>query len=388
MTTTKEISDNIVAQMDATFGPSMPKSFTRVLAKVLAGIFIILYKYCGFISLQMFVSTASMQPTEINGKTVVPLIEWGRLIGAGDPFAATQAELLVRVTTETLGATLPAASQFVHVPSGVTYITTESVILDAATKDVNVVAVSDPSGNGGAGVIGNLAPGSSLSLANPLAGVARAASVVSQTVTGTAAETEAQYRARVVSRFQLRPQGGAYVDYKLWAESTPGVLRAYPYTSENPGQVKVYIESSTEVDGIPTTAQLEEALDAINFDNTTGLASRRPAGALVTTLSIIRVPFSVEVIGLSVENEPEIRAEIDAALGAYFVARSPFLVGLTLPPRLDRITESAVSGIVDDVVSLANGIFTEVKLYQDVTETAIYQLGIGEKAKLTGVTYT
>lgn len=388
MTTTKEISDNLIVQLEATFGSSMPKSFSRVLAKVLAGVFIILYKYCGFIFLQLFVSTASMRPTEINGKTVTPLIEWGRLIGAGDPFPATQAELVVRVTAEILGTTLPAATQIVSVASGVTYITMQAVTLDATLTDIGVVAVSDQSGRGGAGTIGNLEPGAALSFANPLSGVARGVSVVSQAVTGTDAETDDQYRTRVISRFQLRPQGGAYVDYKLWAESTPGVLQAYPYTSSNPGQVNVYIESSTEPDGIPTTAQLAAALESIKYDNSTGLATRRPAGALVNTIAIIRVPFSVEIVGLSVENPVTVKANIEAALNAYFVERSPYLVGLTLPPRLDRITESAVSGIVEDVVSLANGIFTEAKLYKSAVLTPIYTLGIGEKAKLTGVTYT
>lgn len=388
MTTTKEISDNLIVQLEATFGSSMPKSFSRVLAKVLAGVFIILYKYCGFIFLQLFVSTASMRPTEINGKTVTPLIEWGRLIGAGDPLPATQAELVVRVTAEILGTTLPAATQIVSVASGVTYITMQAVTLDTTLTDIDVIAVSDQSGGGGAGTIGNLEPGAALSFANPLSGVARGVSVVSQAVTGTDAETDDQYRTRVISRFQLRPQGGAYVDYKLWAESTPGVLQAYPYTSSNPGQVNVYIESSTEPDGIPTTAQLEAALESIKYDNSTGLATRRPAGALVNTLAIIRVPFSVEIVGLSVENPVAVKANIEAALNAYFVERSPYLVGLTLPPRLDRITESAVSGIVEDVVSLANGIFTEAKLYKSAVLTPIYTLGIGEKAKLTGVTYT
>ena len=388
MATTKEISDNLIVQLEATFGSSMPKSFSRVLAKVLAGVFIILYKYCGFIFLQLFVSTASMRPTEINGKTVTPLIEWGRLIGAGDPFPATQAELVVRVTAEILGTTLPAATQIVSVASGVTYITMQAVTLDTTLTDIGVIAVSDQSGGGGAGTIGNLEPGAALSFANPLSGVARGVSVVSQAVTGTDAETDDQYRTRVISRFQLRPQGGAYVDYKLWAESTPGVLQAYPYTSSNPGQVNVYIESSTEPDGIPTTAQLAAALESIKYDNSTGLATRRPAGALVNTRAIIRAPFSVEIVGLSVGTPVTVKANSEAALNAYFVERSPYLVGLTLPPRLDRITESAVSGIVEDVVSLANGIFTEAKLYKSAVLTPIYTLGIGEKAKLTGVTYT
>ena len=385
--TTKDISDNIVAQMVATFGPTMPKSFIRVLAKVLAGVFIILYKYGGFIFLQLFVSTASMRPTVINGKTVIPLVEWGRLIGAGEPNAATSAELSVRVQVEILGTSLPASSQLVHAPSGVTFITTTGVVLDSDFVDVNVIAVSDQNGTGGAGTIGNLTTGAALSFANPLSGVARTAIVQSQVVTGADAETDEQYRARVVNRFQLRPQGGAYVDYKLWAEETPGVKQAFPYTASTPGQVEVYIESATEPDGIPTAAQLQAALDSINY-NSAGLAERRPVGALVNTFAIIRVGFSVEVQGLSVENEPEVRADISSALDKYFLDKAPFLVGLSIPPRIDRITVAAVSGVVDDVVSLANGVFTDVVLTKASVDTPVYTLGKGEKAKLTGVTFT
>lgn len=381
--TIKAINDNIVAQMDATFGTSLPKSFVRVLAKTTAAIFIILYKYCGFNFLQMFVSTASMSPTEVNGRTIVPLVEWGRLIGAGDPRASEPAELIVLVTVEVIGSTLPAAAQLVYVPTGAVYITTESVVLDSATVNVSVIATSEFSG-----AQGNLGAGAVLSFANPLSGVARSASVVSQSVTGADAETSDQYRERVVNRFQLRPQGGAYTDYKLWAEETTGVLRAYPYASDFPGQVEIYIESATEVDGIPTTAQLEAALDSINYEDATGKASRRPITALPNTLAIIRVGFSVEIQGLSVENEPNVRAEIESALTSYFLGRAPFLIGLSIPPRADRITQPSVNGVIDDIVSLNNGTYTAVVLRKGAVITASYMLQKGEKAKLSGVTYT
>lgn len=381
--TTKAISDNIVAQMDATFGTSLPKSFTRVLAKALSGVFILLYKYCGFNFLQMFVSTASMSPTTANGRTFIPLVEWGRLIGAGDPRASEPAQLIVQVSVEVIGSALPAASQLVYVPTGAVYITTESVILSGATVDVTVVATAEFSGTQG-----NLEPGAILSFANPLSGVSRSALVASQSVTGSDAETPDQYRERVTNRFQLRPQGGAYADYKLWAEEAIGVLRAYPYASDFPGQVEVYIESSTEVDGIPTEAQLEAALESINYADATGQASRRPVGAQVNALPIVRVGFSVEIQGLSVENEPDVRAEIESALTAYFLSRAPFLVGLSIPPRVDRITQTSVNGVIEDIVSLNNGVYTAVVLRRGATVTALYSLGKGEKAKLTGVTYT
>lgn len=77
--TTKEISDNIIAQLEASLNqsiPLLPKSFLRVLSKALAGVFVLLYKYGGFMFLQVFVRTASAKETIINGNSVTPLIEW------------------------------------------------------------------------------------------------------------------------------------------------------------------------------------------------------------------------------------------------------------------------------------------------------------------------
>lgn len=384
--TTAEIRDNILAQMEVSFGPTLPKSFTYVLATVLAGVFILLYKYCGFMGLQMFVGTATLNETVVNGRAISPLREWGRLTGAGDPFEATQAELSVRVTVQSLGKILPAYSQLVNERNGVTYLTLEASALESATVDVTIRAVSDPDGNGGAGTIGNLSIGDKLSFVSPLDGPAQEVTVVGLVRTGADAEDEDAYRQRIEARFQQRPQGGAYIDYKQWAESVEGVRQAYPYATAVPGRVDVYIESSTEADGIPTTAQLLAASNAINFDDN-GFASRRPVNSLVTTKPIIRSGFKVRVLGLSVDNPIAIRADIEVALRAYFAEREPFLVGLTIPPRLDRITASAISGVVDDVVSAASGVFDNVVLSKGGVDLTTYTLGVGELAKLSEVAY-
>lgn len=381
--TIKELSDNLIAQIDATFGTSLPKSFTRVIAKVLSGIFILLYKYCGFNFLQMFVATASMDATEVNGRTIVPLQEWGILIGAGSPNAATPAQLNINVTAEILGSTLPAASQLTYLPTGAIYITNESIVLNDPVTQVVATATA-----GFTGTRGNLGPGAALSFVTPMSGVSRSASVASQSVTGVDAETPDRYRERVINRFQSRPQGGAYADYKLWAEETIGVKQAFPYTSDFPGQVDVFIESSTEPDGIPTTAQLTAALASINYDNTTGRATRRPVSSLVNTFPIVVVGFTIEIQGLSVLNEPDVRVEIESALRAFFLTREPYLVGLSIPPRADRVAQSSANGVVDDIVSLNNGVFTDVVMRKGGAITTLYTLGKGEKAKLSGVTYT
>lgn len=392
-TTTKEISDNIIAQLESSLNqtiPLLPKAFNRVLARALAGVFVLLYKYGGFQFLQIFVRTASISTTMINGRELSPLLEWGRLIGVGDPAPATQAELLVTVTVENQTGTLPSGSQLLNSDTGVTYITIGSILLNAATKQVTIKAVSDQTGGGGAGAIGNLDPGDTVSFASPLANVARTVVVDSQTVTGADGEAVEEYRQRVVDRFQKRPQGGAYADYELWGEEPSGILNVYPYTSDCPGQVDLYVEATTassgSPDGIPTTAQLQEVLDSVELDNS-GLASRRPANALVNAYPITRVGFDVRVTGLLVSDLAEIRSQIEASLTEFFLTREPYIPGLSVPPRKDRITRSALSGVVDDIVSADGGIFSSVFLELNSVSVDLYNLGLGEKAKLSTVSW-
>lgn len=391
--TTKEINENIVAQLEASLNqtvPLLPKAFLRVLAKALAGVFVLLYKYAGFMFLQMFVRTAAYADTEVNGVTVNPLREWGDLVGVPDRAAATQAELLVDITVEDQTGFLPANSQLVGRDNGVTYITLSSVALDAATIQVVVRAVSDQAGGGGAGAIGNLDPGATVSFANPIGRVARNATVVSQVVTGADAEAIEAYRQRIIDRFQKRPQGGAYADYEQWGEEPAGIINVYPYTSACPGQVDLYVEatpaSSGDPDGIPTTAQLQEVKDAVEFDQG-GLASRRPANALVNVFPITRTAFSVRVTGLSVDDQAAVRDQIETAVEEYFLDREPFILGLSIPPRQDRITRSGLSGVVDGIVSAAGGIFNSVVVTRNGLTVEIYSLGVGEKAKVDAVTF-
>jgi uncharacterized phage protein gp47/JayE len=391
--TTKEISENIVAQMSASLNqtiPLLPKAFIRVLAKVLAGVFIILYKYGGFMTLQLFVNTAGAKATEINGKTIIPLVEWGRLIGVGDPAIATRAELIIEITVENQTGSLLSGTQLTSSTNGVTYITVGSILLDADTKQVTVQAVADQAGGGGAGAVGNLEAGAILSFANPLDNVARDTVVISQSVTGSDAESTDAYRQRVIDRFKKRPQGGAYADYEQWGEEPAGILNVYPYTGECPGQVDVYVEatveSSGDPDGIPTTAQLQEVLDSIELDSA-GLATRRPANALVNAYPITRTAFDVEVLGLIVDDLATVQNAISVAVTEYFLSREPFIVGLTVPPRRDGISRSAIGGVVEDIVTASNGVFSAANLRIGGVDTDFYSLGAGGKAKLGNLTY-
>lgn len=394
--TTKELSDNIVAQLEAAISqtiPLLPKAFNRVLAKALAGVFIILYKYGGYILLQMFVQSASAKDTTILGVTINPLKFWGRLIGVGDPVAATNAELTIDITVENQTGSLDSGSQLIGLTKGVTYITIGSVLLNAATVSATIRAVSDQAGGGGKGVIGNLDPGTTVSFANPLPNVARVATVTAQTVTGADAESTEAYRQRIIDRFQKRPQGGAYADYEQWGEEAAGIINVYPYTGD-PGEVDVYSEatpeSSGDPDGIPTAAQLQAVLDLINLDEN-GIATRRNANAFVNSYPITRTSFDVEVTGISgVSDLAKVQADVTTALEEYFLSVEPFIAGLSVPPRRDQITRTRVSAIVEDIVTAANGTFTSANFFTTGSPVALqeYFLGEGEKAKADSVVFT
>lgn len=391
--TTQETSELIVAQFEAQLSqtiPLLPKAFLRVLAKVMAGVFMLLYKYGGFMFLQMFVRTATYDQTEVNGRLIRPLAEWANLIGEPPLESAVPAQLQIEVTVNSQTGVLSAGEQLVDTATGVRYSVITGVPLDAATVTASVIAVSDQANGNGAGAIGNMENGETLQFVSPFANIERTAIVTGTSVQGSDAESVSSFRARIIKRFQRRPQGGAYADYEEWGLTVPGIVNIYPYTGERAGEVDIYVEatvaSSGSQDGIPSQAQLDAVLAAINLDDN-GMATRRPANAFPNVYPITRTGFDVTVNGLQVSNPATVQPQIAAAVQEYFLNRAPYIEGLSVPPRRDRIANSALSGTVEDIVSASNGVFTSVTIRLNGTPTSLYTLGIGEKAKASTVSF-
>jgi uncharacterized phage protein gp47/JayE len=391
--TTAQIAANLIVQLEASLSqtiPLLPKAFTRVLAKVLAGVYVTLFKYAGFSLLQQFVSTATIEETVINGVAIRPLVEWGRMVGVGDPLAATQAELTLSVTVLTQTGSLDGGAQLLHAATGVVYRTVAAVPLDDATVTIIARASSDQGGGDGSGSVGNLEPGQVLQFASPLPNVARDATVTGMDVEGADAELEDVYRGRVLTRFRRRPQGGAYSDYQQWGASVAGIRAVFPYTGA-PGEVDVYVEAIDGPDGIPSPAQLAAVLDAINFDpdefpSPTGLANRRPVNAAINVLPITRTEFDVEISGFEAEDPATVQAAITEGLDEFLRARAPFIVGLSALPRLDRVTQGAVAGVVNEIAEANGASIAAVILRRAGAVILQYTLARGELAKLGTLT--
>lgn len=384
------IRNQLSAQLDQTI-PILTKAFNNVIAAILAAVFVVLYKYAGFTLLQFFVRHASARPTEINGKTLVPLFEWGLQYGAGLPLAGQRAEHTISLGVLTTGGTLPQGQQFLRKSTGVLYESLAPVSLSDPTVEFTVRAYYDPNGLGGVGSIGNLVPGDELELANSPGSVASRATVVARTVDGADPEDiESSYRPRVWLAVARPPQGGAECDYYSWGRSVPGIVGIWPYEGATPNRLTIYAEatpaSSGSPDGIPTAPQLEAVWTAIQYD-AAGLRKRRPTGMLVTVLPIARKALDIRITGLVAPNPDAAKAATATALDEYLRQRRPWISGLDLLPVRNQATTAGLGGVVAATVYAHKGTFARVQLFDGPTERHVYTLQPGELVKLGTVTW-
>ncbi len=394
--TIKQIEQLIIDQLEAQFNfkiPLLSKAFNRTVARVLAAVWMINYKAGNWMLLQLFVSTASFKSITIFGKTITPLIEWGRLIGVGDPLPSTAARLSIDVTVNSPAETLLSGTQFVSTINGFTYITDQDYVLVGPVDTIEVVSTQP-------GTQGNLDALDPISLVNPLGIIDRDAVVDSVIISGVDPETETDYRARVEEKFKERPQGGALVDYRIWSSEVPGVDQTFWYTADIPTHVIGYVAGDIDIfpQRIPNSALLLAVGDAVDFETVNGnkVGNRRPVGAIIDPAadksytnikSIILKEFNVDVIDLIVDNPADVKVLISNALIAYFLEREPFIEGLSFPPVRNVVQQSQIIGLIQNVVTANNGTFLTAIVELDTVTVPNYTLQEGEITELNLLTF-
>jgi uncharacterized phage protein gp47/JayE len=386
--TTQEIYDLIIAQMKSELGQNvsiLPKSFISIIATVMAGVFMILYKSCNWFFLQMFVSTASYEEITALGKTLSPLVEWGRLIGVGDPTPATQSVVSVKVKVVQKENSIFSGTQFISTLNSLTYITTQSYTFKEDEAIINLTCAES-------GAKGNLSAGDTLNIVNSVSFIEDSVEVIDLIQVAVDKESESSYRKKIQERFQLQPEGGALSDYRNWANATAGVQNSFVYTG-GAGEVIVYVlaDSSIYEDRIPDKALLKKVGQNIDIDPDTQLATRRPVTAIIdpdadesykNIRAVKLIEFDVEILSLEVSAEAEVKNLIKEAITDYFLEREPYLRGLSLPPAKNIINETNIIAIVDDIVKNYNGNFAGIKNLLNEEITSKYTLKEGEVAKL------
>ena len=367
--TISEITALIIGDIEAALSqtiPIIPKAVWRIVARAIAGAWLILYKYGTALHRERFVQTASLTYLKYLGELVrvfqQPASTWNG--------TAT-------ITATGNSGSIDAGTQFVYSLSGVVYTVDTGVPITPGTLTLSLTS-------GTSGDIGTLSNGSVLDIVTPIAGVGMTATVASTVTSGDDAEDIETYRARVLDAYQKKPQGGASADYEAWGKEAPNVVSIYPYSAATPGQVDIYAEVDNQPDGIPTAGQLDEIEEYLEYVNRTG-KPRKPMTAELNVYAITRRLFDIQIDNLAPDT-PATRAAIDDALAGYLQERTPYIRGLSII-RQDTVSQIEVQYIVFSVISALGATISKITLSDITGAIDLHVLGAGEKAKLGTVTY-
>jgi uncharacterized phage protein gp47/JayE len=204
----------------------------------------------------------------------------------------------------TSGSVVPAGTLWER-SDGARFETTAEATLVEGAATVAVVASE-------AGADGDTPADSLMGLVPYVPGLDQTATVATGGITGGAdAETDDALRARVITRMQEPPAGGAQNDYTAWAMQVSGVTRAYCYPNRlGPGTVGVTVLCD-DADGgpIPGPAVIEAVQDHID-----GL---RPVTAAVTVFGCTAEPVDFDIRLQGVDTEA-VRSAVIAELTDLF----------------------------------------------------------------------
>ncbi len=385
--TIEQVNNLIISGIEAELNTKfrlLPKSFIRVLAKVLSAVFITLYKQQAWIFLQLFVDTASFDEVEILGRKIRPLVMWGNLVGIGEPEGATQWQGKIKVEVASVNTYLDQGTQFVDPATGLIYITTQTVLLKNPFEEIAVKCAES-------GIAGNVEVDDELNVASPYFNIGKKAVVCEVTDKAVDEESESSYRSRVKSRWQVQPQGGALSDYRKWASDVSGVLQTYIYKDDDSAAgVLIYVVSDDE-SRIATPGMLKEVGEACSYDPVTG-EGRKPVTAVLDpgndgSYGNVRAcsisSFTVYVDDFEGNEIDSFKSSCKTNFGSYFLEREPFVRGLSVDNnRADRISAVNLTSIANDIAEGVSGYFEKIRLEKNGEIITDYTLGKGELAKL------
>ncbi|MGB0683414.1 MAG: baseplate J/gp47 family protein [Magnetovibrionaceae bacterium] len=260
----------------------------NVLARVDAGVAHGLHGHIEHVSKQILPDTAETEVLDRQGSI------WA--IPRKQPTAATGAVTV----TGTDGTVVPAGTVLQRADE-VRYQTTAETTVEAGTVSLDLVAEAT-------GQTGNAAAGVTLTLVNPIVGLATSGQVTAGALTGgTDIETDNELRQRIITRIQQPPHGGADFDYVAWTLAQPGVTRAWVYPQElGLGTVSVrFMMDDTYANGIP----LAEDVAAVQ----TALDDLRPVTADLTVVAPVPIALDVEISGLNPSTEA-VRLAVEAEI--------------------------------------------------------------------------
>lgn len=311
-------------------GALLPRSVLSALARLLASLTHGLYGYLDWISRQVVPSTKEAEVLEA----------WADEFGLERRAAARAAG---DVDVAGLDGTVVPSGTILARADGQRYQTTAPGTIASGIATVPVLAET-------AGLEGNAAAATALSLSSIVAGTTGAVVGTAGLTGGLGEETDAELRERLRRFLSARPQGGSAADYDFWAREVSGVTRVFVLENwDGPGTVMVLFAVDDDPAGpIPSPSKVAEVLARI--DDPTRRDSR-PLGVAVTVQAPIAqaVPVTLELV----PNTPAVQEQVRASL-ADMLLREGRPGGTIRRAKFDEAISTA-AGETDHVLALPAG---------------------------------
>lgn len=310
------------------------------------------------------------------------LVRYGEIILKRRPAPAEAGVYNVEVTGQ-VGAVISAGTQFraddSTLAAGNLFIVDSKFTLTSTTDTLSIRSLSP-------GTDAALKLLDTLTSTAPIVNVDSSVKVIAITTAPIAAESITDYRADVIEKAQIEPQGGSPGDYKLWASEIPEVRNIYAFAKfGSPGDIEIYIEATAdntapaEVIGVPTQATIDEVYlnnngvesGAVVINPVTG-KGRKPIGVFsISALPVNPVTVDLRFIGLTDTSKvSEIRTAIDALL--YDIR--PFVGGADqLVNKNDILTIGQVIAVVISVLANTGVTYTNLTIDVDGNEESSFQ---------------
>lgn len=358
--TIAEIRDQILGDIQTGLGlsqPLLPYSAWGILATAVAGAVVLTYRFGAWVEDQIFPQTADIAALVLRGNEL------------GLTQTPSQGWTGTATITGTDGTVVAAGTLWQR--NGQVYELTTAVTISGGTAG-NFASLQT-------GDATTLATGVEIQLVTPQTGVDRAATVASTTLTGEDAESEADFRARIITRQQNPPQGGAIPDWILWTTEVAGISEA-KVDRPAAGSVTVYplTDDADPADRIPGAAKLTEVEDYISDPERAPIGAAFIAAAAPTELN-----FDVDIADLS-PNTAAVKAAIESAIENHLYSRRPKQYSDEVNPR-DVVSAARITKIAIDAG--ADVVTTTLKNAGGSTITD-YELEINELAVLRTLTWT
>lgn len=326
--TLSDLTERIEGDLSSSLGllPGVRRTNIGALARVLAVAAFNLQGFMDFISRQLFPDTAETEFLERHAD-----------IWAVARKPAASATGLVTFTGAN-ASIIPAASVLARA-DGTEFSLDADATIVAGTVDGLVTAIEP-------GVAGNTTAGETLNLVSPVVGVTSTATVEAGGIGGgTDTESDDALRARLLSRIQQPPHGGAAADYERWALEVAGVTRAFVFPLEGgvSNVVVRIVDDNGVVSIIPNGAKIAEVQAHID--------ALRPVTADVTVAGPIEVAlnFTIQLV----PDTTAVRATVQASLED--LLRREGEPGATILLSQIREAISVSAGETDNIVTVPAG---------------------------------